>query len=79
MTTPGERIVRVEVQLGELKTAFDEHKNYTHSEFKNIEKKLDDLITLRNKGFGVFWLMSVLVGTGVVGLFFQILSWFRSP
>jgi hypothetical protein len=59
MTTPGERIVRVEVQVGELSKAFEEHKKYTHDEFEEVKKKLDEVIALRNKGAGIFWFIAL--------------------
>lgn len=33
-------------------------------ELHEINKKLDSLLALKNKGMGAFWLMTVLVGGG---------------
>jgi hypothetical protein len=77
MTTQTERLVSVEVEVRELKKAFEEHKKHTNEEFDTVNKKLDDLLALRNKGAGVFWLVSGLLGTGIVGMFFQLVSWIR--
>lgn len=40
-----------------------------------IDKKLDDLLELRSKGMGAFWLASILVGTGLFGFFTTMMSW----
>lgn len=77
MSIHSERLVSVEVEVRELKKAFDEHKLYTNEEFTTVNQKLDDLLELRNKGAGVFWLVSGLLGTGIIGMFFQLISWFR--
>ena len=77
MTVQGERLVRVEVEVRELKKVFEEHKEHTNNELDNINNKLDDLLALRNKGAGVFWLVSGLLGSAVIGTIFQFISWFR--
>lgn len=35
---------------------------------ENIDAKLDLLLAFRNKGAGVFWLISAISGTGVIGV-----------
>lgn len=82
--TQGERIMGVEVEVRELKKAFDEHKVITanefqivRGEFKNLDTKLDEILALRNKGAGVFWLVSCLVGTGIIGMIVQFVSWVK--
>jgi hypothetical protein len=42
-----------------------------------MDIKLDALLALRNKGAGVFWFLSLLVGTGLVSLVYQIISFIR--
>lgn len=56
----------MEVRLAALERAVD-----------GIDNKMDDLLALRNRGVGVFWLVSGLLGTGIVGMFFQLISWIR--
>lgn len=65
MTSQAERISMLEVRVKNVEDKID-----------NMDKKLDDLLALRNKGAGVFWLASALVGTGIVSVFLQIVSWF---
>jgi hypothetical protein len=61
-STQAERITALEVQVAAMqKTQLE------------INDKLDELLTLRNKGIGAFWLASALIGTGFVG-FFDILT-----
>lgn len=42
-------------------------------------EKLDSLLTLRNRGMGVFWLLSSLIGTGIVGYITEFVTYFRGP
>jgi len=35
-----------------------------------MESKLDELLELRSKGMGVFWILSGLFGTGLIGIFY---------
>lgn len=61
-----ERLARLEVEFSRIKE--------TQAE---INQKLDDLIALRNKGAGVFWLASVLFGTTLVGVIGTIIAWVK--
>ena len=73
--TQQERMARVEVEVIALKESLDEHKKQTVEQFTDIGKKLDDLLTLRNKGAGVFWLISCLMGVGFIGGTVQFLHY----
>lgn len=55
--SPEERIAVLESQMGEVKRSIE-----------NIDNKLDQLLEFRNKGAGVFWLISAVSGTGLIGL-----------
>lgn len=57
MSEYSERLVRVETEVVALKEAFEEHKEQTRQEFASVNKKLDDLLALRNKGAGVLWFL----------------------
>lgn len=61
MSVYGERIARVEERVKEL----DER-------MARVEDKLDQLLELRWKGAGAFWLASALVGTGVIGILVKV-------
>ncbi len=45
---------------------------------ESINEKLDELLTLKNKGIGAFWLASTIVGTGIIGLFTQLYHWWST-
>ena len=62
----GERITAVETRLQALEKKVDK-----------IDEKLDELLALRNKGAGVFWLSSVLFGSTLAATITYVLSWFK--
>jgi hypothetical protein len=66
MTTQAERIMAVEVRVANLEHKVDE-----------INAKLDDLLALRHKGAGAFWLASTIIGTGIVSLVLQLANWWK--
>lgn len=61
-----ERLTRVEEQVLQLREKVD-----------GMDTKLDELLVLRNKGAGVFWFLSLVVGTGLISLVYQIMTYFR--
>lgn len=67
MATQVERLAAVEVRVASLEEKVD-----------RIEDKVDQLLALKYKGQGAFWLASGLFGTGIAAFFLQVLSWFRS-
>lgn len=62
MTIQAERLARVEEQVNELRKDVDK-----------ISLKLDELLALKYKGAGIFWLMTILFGSG----FALFLSWWK--
>lgn len=42
-----------------------------------IEAKLDQLLELRNKGAGAFWLASSIIGTGIIGAVLTFITWLK--
>lgn len=65
----------MEAEVNALKESFEEHKDKTEEKFDELSNKLDDLIALRNKGAGVFWFLSLVIGSaGMYGLF-NIMHW----
>lgn len=68
MTTPTqlERIAILEEQVVAIKSKVD-----------SIDNKLDEIIALRNKGVGAFWLASALLGTGIVSFLHVVFDWFK--
>ena len=43
-----------------------------------INEKLDELLALRQKGMGAFWLASSLLGTGIVGAILMFVNYIRN-
>ena len=68
-----ERIAQLEVKVDHLT---DELSDANHS-LKNVSGKLDELLVLRNKGAGVFWLAATLFGTSVIGITTWVINMFR--
>lgn len=64
--TEGERIATLE-------TLVALHRD----ELREVNRKLDDLLSLRDRGLGAFWLAASLIGTGVVGTVLTFISWLK--
>lgn len=64
--TQAERIAALEVRVSDMQ-----------KQQQQINDKLDELLALRNKGIGAFWLSSGLLGTGIVGFIVQLVEWIR--
>lgn len=55
-----------------------EYKNKIQEEqLEKINVKLDELLTLRSKGIGAFWLASALLGTGIIGFIVLMIDWVK--
>lgn len=61
----GERIARLEEKVSELDIKME-----------RIENKLDELLELKNKGAGAFWLVSLIVGSGIITVLIEGVRWF---
>ena len=64
MSIYGERIARVEERMDDLEKSM-----------MRIEHKLDDLLMLKHKEAGAFWLVSLIFGAAIMG--YSIVSFFR--
>lgn len=80
MNTQAERIASLEARIkqAERLTALEGRMNNIEKVTESMDKKLDDLLELRNKGAGMFLIISGLVGTGVMGLIYTLIQWLRS-
>lgn len=47
----------------------------TKKQLESMDSKLDDLLALRHKGVGAFWLASALTGTGIIGALSLLWDW----
>lgn len=75
MSPYGERVAAMEVEVKELKAELIEHKDLTAASFREVNRKLDTLIALRNKGAGIFWFISGIIAT--LGALYELLHWSR--
>lgn len=66
MTTQAERLARLEERVNALEGKVD-----------SMNDKLDELLAIKNRGLGAFWLASTLFGTSIIGGLALIFSWFR--
>lgn len=73
MTTQGERIAAVEVEVTHLRNEVYDLR----SELKTTNEKIDKLLALQNKGMGAFWIASALFGSGLVGAAVSAFNWFK--
>lgn len=77
MTTQAERLAVVETEVKALGTAFEDHKQKTTEEFDKVNHKLDDLLALKHKGMGAFWLAASVVGSSIWGLVITFFTYIR--
>jgi hypothetical protein len=75
--TNNERIRALEVGVAADRVATAHRDASTDKALTEINEKLDELIALRNKGIGAFWLASALAGTGIVGALAALWEWIR--
>ncbi len=76
--TNAERIAQLETLVEVLRDEQRAHILAVKQESEKTNRKLDELLMLRAKGVGAFWLASTLLGTGIVGMIVSIVEWFRS-
>lgn len=69
--TQGERIAALEVENRRLRSEVTELREEVRRANNDTNEKLDELLALRNKGYGVFWLATSLAGAGVLSLVLQ--------
>lgn len=77
MGQQSERLAVVETEVRTVKEELHEHKIETRQQLEIVNKKLDDLLTLKNKGAGVFWLVSAIVGSGLIGILVTIITFLK--
>lgn len=44
---------------------------------ERINSKLDQLLSLKDRGAGAFWLFGIIFGSGVIAAATAIVSWFK--
>jgi len=71
--TQAERITALETQMAYLVAELRE----TNERQKQTNARLEDLLALRNKGLGAFWLATTLFGTSLIGIATVFMSWLK--
>jgi hypothetical protein len=71
--TLNERIASLEI----LADVGKEDREELHIKIAAMDKKLDSLLELKQRGVGAFWLASGLFGTGIIGFFYALIDWIR--
>lgn len=61
-----ERLTALEVRMSHLADMVERQNT-----------KLDELLGLKNRGVGVFWLASALTGTGIIGACVSLVEWIK--
>lgn len=67
----------LETQMKSLTDQVSAHAEETRSEYQSVSAKLDNLLTLKHKGMGAFWLASTLIASGLIGFVSTFVSWLR--
>jgi len=63
--------------LSNAVTVLEYRVTQMEKDLQRVDAKLDQLLELRSKGMGAFWLASILFGTGLVGLFTTLMSYLK--
>ena len=61
-----ERLATLEAKL----TTYEDNQ-------KQVIEKLDELLGLRNKGIGAFWVVATITGTGMIGIISSVAEWLK--
>jgi len=72
-----ERLRALEVQISTLNKEMTQHFVDDRVFQESVDGKLDELLELRNKGIGAFWLVSTIIGGGFVGAVITLLNWLK--
>lgn len=76
-TRHSERLAVVENEVKSVKEELHEHKIETRTQLAIVNSKLDDLLQLKYKGMGAFWLAASIIGSGIGGLIITLFTIFR--
>lgn len=62
---------------GERLAVLEYKDSLREQQLASMDAKLDELLTLRSKGMGAFWLASALLGTGLIGVLYAVINYFK--
>lgn len=69
-SNPLDRLLSPQERLAILETKFDQ----ISSDNAIIKEKLEELLQLKHKGMGAVWLVSLIIGTGLLGLLSSVVG-----
>lgn len=67
------------IPLGERVAVLETEFAAVRSELTQIRGQLDELLHLKSQGMGALWLVSLLIGSGVLGVITVVLNFFNHP
>jgi hypothetical protein len=67
----------VSTTVAERVSALETKVDIVREEQREMMKKIDDLLALRNRGLGMLMLVSGLLGTSFLGLIGGFAGWFK--
>lgn len=72
-----ERIATLEVQIKNIEDQMEKIAAESERRHNEMAGKLDELLDLKQKGTGAFWLASTLFGIGIVTFFTELFEWWK--
>lgn len=66
------------LSIPERVTALETERERLKEDLDEIKSKLDDLLHLKSKGIGAFWLVGLVISSGLLGLFSTIANLFSN-
>lgn len=76
-TITAERVAVLESQVEHLNAQMVLDRSERKQELEVLSGKIDELLTLKNKGAGAFWLFGIIFGSGIIAAATAIVSWFK--
>lgn len=65
-----------ETDLGQRVAVLETEWQRTKDDLKEIKEKLDELLQLKSRGIGAIQLVSLIIGSGVIGIIVTVMNLF---
>lgn len=72
-----ERVAVLESQVEHLNAQMVLDRAERREEIGELSSKIDELLSLKHKGAGAFWLFGIIFGSGIIAAATAIVSWFK--
>lgn len=69
----------ITIDLAERIAVLEAESDTMKQDLKDIKGKLDELLELKSRGMGALWLVSLLIGSGTMGLIIAIVNFVNRP